>query len=462
MSTSLQIDRVRELSPLETLLDAVAAGRHVAVHGEPCSRTGSLLDRAAAELPGASTRVVRTGGSRPGGLGLADLVNRVVQQWPAEVGGDDRLERAFLTLTVPGAGYRQIALLIDDAQELAPAALQYLKLTCQSGPPLRIVLAGPPALKDKLAEPEFRWLRDRIACELDLSAPSVPEPTSPTAQTERHVVAAPRAKPSRAPVRVGLGLAVAASVLVAVWAVRREAGPGSTEPVAAAIPPAPAAFAAAPVAVSEPAPEQPPDAGPVLAAFTPAAPAATAGSPPGEAAAWVVPEPAIGTEPDTPAVPRPRDVAAAQAPVPAAAPAGETLTAAAAVLAPEPASPPPAIPPAATQLVESTAVPAAPMAQLPEVPLAPVEIPSVVHEANPAPPAVTIVPVLARSLGSGGWPPERAGAGRAPAMTQARPEKSVAPAAAQRCRAIVVKAQLGEEPSDADRDFLRRGCPAER
>jgi hypothetical protein len=45
-----------------------------------------------------------------------------------------------------------------------------------------------------------------------------------------------------------------------------------------------------------------------------------------------------------------------------------------------------------------------------------------------------------------------------PRTVSARTEHISSPVVSQRCRSIILRVQLGEEPSDADRVYLRRGC----
>lgn len=54
-------------------------------------------------------------------------------------------------------------------------------------------------------------------------------------------------------------------------------------------------------------------------------------------------------------------------------------------------------------------------------------------------------------------PPRFLPAARAATAAPAVPAQAVSPAG-QRCRSIIVRVQLGEEPSHADRSFLRGGC----
>jgi hypothetical protein len=112
---------------------------------------------------------------------------------------------------------------------------------------------------------------------------------------------------------------------------------------------------------------------------------------------------------------------------------------------------------------ESIVVPVPVLAGTPAPPLAPASAPTELVEIERPPhfiEALRRVTISARPL-SGTLAPPRPESARAWPVAQLRPERN-AGVAAQRCRAIVVKTQLGEDPSDADRDFLRRGCPAGR
>jgi hypothetical protein len=111
---------------------------------------------------------------------------------------------------------------------------------------------------------------------------------------------------------------------------------------------------------------------------------------------------------------------------------------------------------------ESAVVPAAEAAQVPDTRPA---VPTVGPEIVAIDPVTSIaaafapVPVLSR----GDWAPARVQSAGPRLIGGDRSNRGAAlGSAAERCRLIVVKAQLGEDPSHADRDFLRRGCPAER
>lgn len=430
------------------LVDAVA-GRDecVCLTGEAGAGKTAVLDRAARELSSRRIRCVRVAGPDEGGLSLPGLMAQIVGRADPGALTDDDLVAGFESLTEPGEGYGRVALLVDEAHGLLPAAVRYIQLACKSGPRLRVVLAGRPSLPTILAGEEFAPLRQRLARTLDLAAPADGLPGQFSAAQEPHPAEASAEPDWLAPARpmpaarrragpwVLAGLGLAASVALAVWAPWRDDAP---------LPPAAAREGASTPARAEPA----------LAAVDP--------TPPGEAspAAAGVPGPAAAAEQAHPEAAPPPAAEAAVAgvveTVPEAPPASAELdeprpTAAVADLPLEGVSPS-AAQDAAPSAVSAAAVPApGPDALARAGPSAP--------EGAEAPPPP--VPAVAASLPVPPAPPQqpravrpaRAPADYAAAVPAGRPDE-------RRCRAIVLRVQLGEDPSDADRQFLRNGCRA--
>lgn len=184
------------------------------------------------------------------------------------------------------------------------------------------------------------------------------------------------------------------------------------------------------------------------------------------------PAPALAPLAPTPLTPTPLAAllpgAAASAPTPAPtwpAPASPAL------IVPQPAAPVPTPPKAGTAadgLAALALVPPAPPPRSATVPL-----PSEPSAAQPAPPALApdrspatpgAVPPQPsgkppRAMAPAGRPTETAA--RTPPPRPASPSVLPEPAAgspSSRCRAITIRLQLGEEPTDAERTLLRSGC----
>lgn len=125
----------------------------VSLIGESGAGKTSALDRLAMELEGQGARVLRvaaaaSSGPASPGLDLPGLVAQLVGRSGGDALQDEDLERAFDALTEPDEAAGRIALLVDDAPALLPAAVRYLGFSCRSGPALRVVLAGPPGMLD--------------------------------------------------------------------------------------------------------------------------------------------------------------------------------------------------------------------------------------------------------------------------------------------------------------------------
>ena len=145
------------------LLLAVMHGDGVVyLEGEAGSGRAALLDKVTAELARLRMRVLRVQGAASGELALAELTAQVAGQIGRRVSSGNRLELAFEALTEPGESHSRIALLVDGAETLLPAAFRYINLACNHCPRLRVVLAGPPGLADQLGHQGFGEPRQRL------------------------------------------------------------------------------------------------------------------------------------------------------------------------------------------------------------------------------------------------------------------------------------------------------------
>ena len=446
--------------------------------------TAALLDQTAQELSGRRIRCVRVQGPAAGGLGSRDLIAQIVARPDPGTLTDADLKAGFKALTEPGEGFRRVALLVSEAHGLLPSAVRYVQLARQASPAkLCVVLAGKPGLATVLEGEDFIPLRSAMHM-MELPEPAgaglfdhasaLPEPP------------VPRAGGSSPLVRLGLAASIIPIVGLIWWRHLPEM-PAATVPppdapsVSASVNAPSARLAASPPDTAsaeragEPAPPEPgspaspqvgsgPAADPVppVAAVTPEPPAFEAAAPeaPAEQSADVA-EPPNAAE----------SLAAAEPPATAEPPAPEPSAA----VATEPAAPTAELP--AAPAAEPSAVPPergeapAPEADLAELP-APRPAPPAPDAAPPAPePAIAAKPpappqphgtltVTTALPAQGGVrraaPPVAVPQAAAPPARPAEDRPSLADE--KRCRTIVFRAQLGKDPSDADKQFLRNGC----
>ena len=437
--------------------------------------TAALLDQTAQELSGRRIRCVRVQGPAAGGLASRGLIAQIVARPDPGALTDADLEAGFKALTEPGEGFRRVALLVSEAHSLLPSALRYVQLARQASPAkLCVVLAGKPGLAAALEGEDFIPLRSAMHM-MELSEPA-------GAGLFDRTSASPEPPPPRAGgpsplVRLGLAAAII-PIVGLIWWRHLPAVPAATVPsqnapsvpvsinppsaLSAVSPPAaPPPVAAFAERAGEPAPPEP---GP------PAAPQAVAGpvaDPAPPVAAVTVPEPPVPEASAVPELPAERS-AAAEPPTAAEPPASEPAAAVAEPAAPavEPpaaaAAEPPAAPPerGETPAPETVLADPAPKPAAPAPDAGPPAPEPAIAAKPPAPPqphgTLTVTTV----------PPAQAGARRAPpaAVPQAaalpsRPaEDQPSLADEKRCRTIVFRAQLGKDPSDADKQFLRNGC----
>jgi len=436
----------------------------VSVAGVADAATAALLDQTERELSSLRYRSVRISASMSGGLALRDLIAQVISRSNAAGLTDHDLKAGFVALTEPGEDYNLVALLVSGAHNLLPSAVRYIQLACQSSPTLRVVLAGQSGLAATLAEDEFAPLRlmtyalelhGAVEEQLLGPGPAVPEP-----------VPAPRPNRSSTLVRLGLATLLMPTVGL-IWWRHLPPSPAIETPVGLPIPSTPAARLAVmtPVAKepevveeifpSEPEPEADPI--PVIAA----APAPVSADPMAELVPALPEATAEAAIPEPPVVPdEPTETSAIAIAEPPAATVPERI------LEPtlEPQAPAEAAQPAeetAPTLLEA----ADPSVQAPDLtPPLPVTTdavaPAAVASPTPPPPPTPSPPTVP-PLPPAVSPPVQRARPETPRPTVAVAVPSARQADERRCRDIVLKAQLGKDPSDADKRFLRNGCRAE-
>ena len=387
----------------------------------------TVLRRVAADLVSQRVRVIQVSDESAGGLGLTGLVSQVGGQADPAASLDEKRERAFEALTELDDDVERIALLVDDAQRLDPSALRYIQLACRSSPMLRVVLARSPDALGPLDSEEFAPLRERIAHRVDL-APLFDDEAAAFAAHLLHAggVPARRALPpttSGVLVRYGQGNPARISHLLrrslALAVARNEAPlrPETVEQVVAAFDGSSSISLVSSVSQAE-RPPQP-------ARRRRHLPWALAGLGVGASLALAVLLFAKLDSAISRAVPPPL-------PVPTIAPAPTTV--------PVPAE------------SQASVIPDAPHEASSPITAAP-------SSHGPSAAAVKALPLPSQAEASRP-PPEPSRASR-PVRTNAEQAPELRPGG-QRCRDIVLKAQLGDEISHEDRQFLRAGCPSGR
>lgn len=153
-------DRV---SAAASLVNAVALSDEcVRLVSEAGAGTAGVLDQAATELSSRGLRCILVDGSASGGLALRALITQIIGRADPATLSDSDLEAGFVALTEPGDGCRRVILLVAEAHDLQPSAMQYIQFACQSGAKLRVVLAGRRSLDATLASDKLSYLRQRL------------------------------------------------------------------------------------------------------------------------------------------------------------------------------------------------------------------------------------------------------------------------------------------------------------
>lgn len=429
--------------------------------------TASLLAAVALRLAPTRTRVLHV---RPP-LGIAGFMDQVAAKGAP---GDTQLERGFNALTIPDAGCDRIALLVEDAHRMPQATLRYIEFTLQAGAHLHVVLAGRSGIGDTLALAGFTGLRKRFPLHLALPGAELqpakalpPAEAAPVEALPMPVEALPvplppstppfglyRMSPPRllacAAAAAGLALLIGGSLVPPVPAGALVVSGSSFTPLSGTSEPVSAQ------ATLDTA-SQPPHPNPDAAAVR-TRPGLEADLLPGLSASS---HPAPALEAATPSMPSavPEEVAAAlglpSGPTPASTPEPSgampphKLQAASEPAAPlvlnqadALAAPPPAPMPAVIEAALMRGNPAAlPLAAQPS------------HDPSPAPPPARVDDPPASPVPRPAPPSPAAVRSERVVIRLPTPKQD-----GQRCRGIIVRLQLGEDPTEDERTYLRNGC----
>ncbi len=411
--------------------------------------TAALLDQTAQELSDRRIRCVRVQGPAAGGLASRDLIAQIVARPDPGALTDAELKAGFKTLTEPGEGFRRVALLVSEAHSLLPSAMRYVQLARQASPAkLCVVLAGKPGLAMALEGEDFLPLRSAMHM-LELSEPAgmglFDQASAPPE------LPAPRGGGSSPLVRLGLAASVIPIVGLIWWRHLPAVPPQDAPSIPASVnAPRVPAFVSPPATASAERVEEPapPDPG------SPASPQAEAGliaDPALPIATVTVSEPSASEAPARPEGPAEHSAPVAESPAPAAEPATA-----------EPPTTPPEGSEAPAQEADRDETPA-PKPTVP-APEAGPPAPAPAIAAQPPQPhgTLTVTASLPAQGGTRRTAPlavvPQAAVPQAAAPPAHTAEDRLSQADEKRCRTIVFRAQLGKDPSDADKQFLRNGC----
>ena len=139
----------------------------------------TLLHALLRQLEGGNTAVAYVFNTT---LGFDGLLEYALRDFGVEKGGETRAARLFTLndfLIDRRRANQNTVLIIDEAQNLDPSTLEEVRLLSNfespSGKLLQIVLAGQPELNEKLALPELRQLRQRVALRCTIPTLSLEE-----------------------------------------------------------------------------------------------------------------------------------------------------------------------------------------------------------------------------------------------------------------------------------------------
>src|SRR5918996_759671 len=134
----------------------------------------TLLQALLRQLDGGNTAVAYVFNST---LGFDGILEYMLRDFGIEKGGETRAARLFALnnfLIERRRANQNTVLIIDEAQNLDPATLEEVRLLSNfespNGKLLQIILAGQHELNEKLALPELRQLRQRVALRCTIPA----------------------------------------------------------------------------------------------------------------------------------------------------------------------------------------------------------------------------------------------------------------------------------------------------
>lgn len=128
----------------------------------------AVVDAVALRYANRSWRLIRVAGSASEPLGVRALAAQLARRPGAGGLGDDHVGQVLEALTTVEAGGARILLVVDGAETLLPDSLRVIQLACEMQPLLLVLFAGRPEFGDRLAHPELAQLQGRLAPPLSL------------------------------------------------------------------------------------------------------------------------------------------------------------------------------------------------------------------------------------------------------------------------------------------------------
>jgi hypothetical protein len=164
------------ISATESLTAAVLEGeRFIALTGEPGVSRSTIVDALVIRLIDGGIKVARVRNSAPGQLGVGRLVVLLLGGQHTR-GADDDLQRVLRLLTEREHQGKRLVFVIEDADKLAPAALELLKflpdLHREGSPRAQILLVGRPGFWALLAHRPSHAPFGKIAPSVAAMAPA--------------------------------------------------------------------------------------------------------------------------------------------------------------------------------------------------------------------------------------------------------------------------------------------------
>ena len=163
MSPSQSLMSAGHRGVVTRVLDVLGSSASVVLTAPAGAGKTAVLDAVAFTCANRSWRLTRVAGSVSEPLGVRAFAAQLARRPGAGGLADDHVGQALAALTTVGAGRSPILLVVDGAETLSPDALRVIQLACEMQPLLQVLFAGRPEFGDCLAHPELARLRGRLA-----------------------------------------------------------------------------------------------------------------------------------------------------------------------------------------------------------------------------------------------------------------------------------------------------------
>lgn len=171
---------------IERILDGILGSAvSVLLSGPAGAGKTVVLNAVAAKLAIGSRRVIRVSTTAERPFGMREFTAQAVRLPEAEELADHQVGQALEALACADTESDRVVLIVDGAEALLPEVFYFIQLACKTHSRLQVILAGRPELEGCLEGREFAFLRSRLAPTISLGGLSDSEAAAFIAQRLR-------------------------------------------------------------------------------------------------------------------------------------------------------------------------------------------------------------------------------------------------------------------------------------